>query len=204
MINMNTFDAIKERRSVKHYDINHKITDNEINQLMSLAVLSPTSFNMQNWRFVTVKNTKTRKQIRTAAWDQAQVTDSSLLLVVCADLKSWKNNPAQYWINAPKEAQDFLIPAMGPFYEGKDQLQRDEAMRSCGIAAQTIMLAAKSMGYDSNPMIGFDPDKVAEIIKLPENHIISMLIAIGKQTQPAMPRGGQLPLDKVVFTDKFS
>ena len=201
---MNTFDAIKERRSVKHYDINHKITDNEINQLMSLAVLSPTSFNMQNWRFVTVKNIETRKQIRTAAWDQAQVTDSSLLLVVCADLKSWKNNPAQYWINAPKEAQDFLVPAMGPFYEGKDQLQRDEAMRSCGIAAQTIMLAAKSMGYDSNPMIGFEPDKVAEIIKLPENHVISMLIAIGKQTQPAMPRGGQLPLDKIIFTDKFS
>lgn len=93
---------------------------------------------------------------------------------------------------------------MGPFYEGKDQLQRDEAMRSCGIAAQTIMLAAKSMGYDSNPMIGFDPDKVAEIIKLPENHIISMLMAIGRQTRPAMPRGGQLSLDKVVFTDKFS
>ena len=77
-------------------------------------------------------------------------------------------------------------------------------MRSCGIAAQTIMLAAKAMGYDSNPMIGFDSDKVAEIIKLPENHVISMLIAVGKQTQPAMSRGGQLSLDKVVFTDKFS
>ena len=93
---------------------------------------------------------------------------------------------------------------MGPFYEGKDELQRDEAMRSCGIASQTIMLAAKSMGYDSNPMIGFDQDKVAEIIKLPENHVISMMIVIGKQTQPAMPRGGQLPLNKVIFTDKFS
>jgi len=76
-------------------------------------------------------------------------------------------------------------------------------MRSCGIAAQTIMLAAKSMGYDSNPMIGFDPDKVAEIIKLPKDHVISMLMVIGKQTQPAMPRGGQLPLDKVLFIDKF-
>jgi hypothetical protein len=53
-------------------------------------------------------------------------------------------------------------------------------------------------------MIGFDSDKVAEIIKLPENHIISMLMAVGKQTQPAMVRGGQLPLDKVVFTDRFS
>jgi nitroreductase len=201
---MNTFDAIKERRSVKHYDTNHKLTDEEVNHLLSLAVLSPTSFNIQNWRFVLVKDSKVRKQIRAAAWDQAQVTDASLFLVICADLKSWKENPEQYWKNAPKEAQDFLVPAIGPFYEGKDQLQRDEAMRSCGIAAQTIMLAAKSMGYDSNPMIGFDPDKVAEIIKLPEDHVISMLMAIGKQTKPAMPRGGQLALDKVVFTDRFS
>jgi nitroreductase len=201
---MDTFDAIEQRRSVKHYDTNHKLTDDEINKLMSSAVLSPTSFNIQNWRFVLVKDSEVRKQIRAAAWDQAQVTDSSLLIVVCADLKAWKDNPGQYWVNAPKEAQDFLVPAMGPFYEGKDELQRDEAMRSCGIAAQTIMLAAKSMGYDSNPMIGFDQDKVAEIIKLPENHVISMLMVVGKQTQPAMPRGGQLPLDKVVFTDRFS
>jgi len=201
---MNTFDAIKERRSVKHYDLNHKLTDEEVNQLLSLAVLSPTSFNIQNWRFVVVKDSEVRKQIRAAAWDQAQVTDSSLLIVICADLKSWKDNPAQYWKNAPKEAQDFLVPAIGPFYEGKEQLQRDEAMRSCGIAAQTIMLAAKSMGYDSNPMIGFDPQKVAEIINLPKDHVISMLMVIGKQTKPAMPRGGQLPLDNVVFTDKFS
>ena len=200
---MNTFDAIRERRSVKHYDSNHKLSDEEIEQLMSLALLSPTSFNIQNWRFVLVKDPEIRKKICSAAWDQAQVTDASLLLVICADLKSWKKNPEQYWKNAPKEAQDFLVPAMGPFYEGKDQLQRDEAMRSCGIAAQTLMLTAKSMGYDSNPMIGFDPEKVAEIINLPDDHVISLMMAIGKQIQPAMPRGGQLALSDVVFTDSF-
>ena len=200
---MNTFDAIKERRSVKHYDPTHKLSEDEIEKLMSLAVLSPTSFNMQNWRFVLVKDPEIRKKIRSASWDQAQVTDSSLLLVLCADLKSWKKDPAQYWKDAPKEARDFLVPAMGMFYEGKDELQRDEAMRSCGIAAQTIMLAAKAMGYDSNPMIGFDPEKVAELINLPEDHVITMMIVVGKQVKPAMPRGGQLPLDKVVFTNKF-
>ena len=200
---MNTFDAIKERRSVKHYDPTHKLSEDEIEKLMSLAVLSPTSFNMQNWRFVLVKDPEIRKKIRSASWDQAQVTDSSLLLVLCADLKSWKKDPAQYWKDAPKEARDFLVPAMGMFYEGKDELQRDEAMRSCGIAAQTIMLTAKAMGYDSNPMIGFDPEKVAELINLPEDHVITMMIVVGKQVKPAMPRGGQLPLDKVVFTNKF-
>jgi len=200
---MNTFDAIKERRSVKHYDSNHKLSDEEIEKLMSFTVLSPTSFNIQNWRFVLIKDPEIRKKIRFAAWDQAQVTDASLFLVICADLKSWKKNPEQYWKNTPKEVQDFLVPAMGPFYEGKDQLQRDEAMRSCGIAAQTLMLTAKSMGYDSNPMIGFDPEKVAEIINLPDDHVISMIMTIGKQIQPAMPRGGQLPLSDVVFTDSF-
>lgn len=200
---MNTFDAIKERRSVKHYDPNHKLSEEEIEKLLSLAVLSPTSFNIQNWRFVIIQNPEIRKQIRSAAWDQAQVTDASLLLVICADLKSWKKNPEQYWKNVPKEAQDFLVPAMGPFYEGNDELQRDEAMRSCGMAAQTLMLTAKSMGYDSNPMIGFDPEKVAELINLPNDHVISMMMAIGKQTKPAMPRGGQLPLSQIVFTDSF-
>ena len=123
----------KKRCLVKHYDPNHIFYDEEIKQLMSLAVLSPTLFNMQNWRFVIIKDPEIRKKVRSAAWDQAQVTDSSLFLVIFADLKSWKKNPQQYWKNVPKEAQDFLIPAMGPFYEGKDQLQRDEAMRSCGI-----------------------------------------------------------------------
>lgn len=201
---MDTFDAVMERRSVKHYDPNHKLSDEDIEKLMSLAVLSPTSFNIQNWRFVIVKDPEIRKKVRSASWDQSQVTDASLLLVICADLKSWKKNPSQYWKYAPKEAQDFLVPAMGEFYEGKEQLQRDEAMRSCGIAAQTLMLVAKSMGYDSNPMIGFNPQKVAEIINLPDEHVISMLMVIGKQIKPAMPRGGQLPLSEIVFIDRFS
>jgi nitroreductase len=84
---MDTFDAIKERRSVKHYDPNHEFSDEEIEQLMSLAVLSPTSFNIQNWRFVIIKDPEIRKKVRSAAWDQAQVTDSSLFLIICADLK---------------------------------------------------------------------------------------------------------------------
>lgn len=69
---------------------------------MPLAVLSPTSFNMQNWRFVLVKDPEIQMNICSASWDQAQVTDSSLLLVLCVDLKSWKKNPVQYWKGDPK------------------------------------------------------------------------------------------------------
>ncbi|MBC8317804.1 MAG: nitroreductase family protein, partial [Desulfobulbaceae bacterium] len=94
-------------------------------------------------------------------------------------------------------------PAIEQYYRGKDQVQRHAAMRSCGIAAQTLMLAAKSMGYDSCPMDGFDFDKVAEIINLPADHVIAMFVAIGKGTQEAWPRPGQLPLDEVVIRNSF-
>jgi nitroreductase len=71
------------------------------------------------------------------------------------------------------------------------------------MAMQTIMLAAKSMGYDSCPMIGFDFEKVAELIRLPSDHVIGPMIAIGKGTQEPWPKPGQLGLDEVVIHDRF-
>lgn len=200
---MKTDEAITARRAVKHYDPNHKMTGEEINKLLSLAILSPTAFNIQNWRLVIVSEPDLRQKIREVAWDQAQVTDSSLFIILCADLKAWERQPQRYWVNAPQEVQEFMIPAIDEYYRDKDQVQRDEAMRSCGIIAQTLMLAAKSMGYDSCPMDGFDFAKVAEIIKLPDDHVIAMFVAIGKGTKEAWPRPGQLPLDDVVIMNTF-
>lgn len=200
---MDTKQAIKERRAVKHYDPDFQMPDSDKQELLDLAIQSPTSFNIQNWRFVLVEDSEKRKAIREAAWDQAQVTDSSLLFVMCADLKSWDKEPERYWKDAPKEAQDILVPIIKPFYQDREWMERDEAMRSIGFAAQTIMLASKSMGYDSCPMIGFDGDKVASLINLPDDHVIGMLLVVGKATKPAWPKPGQLPLDDVLITDSF-
>ena len=201
---MKTKEAIQTRRAIKHYDANHSMTPEEVNELLSLAVLSPTAFNIQNWRFVVVTDPALRKQIREVAWDQAQVTDASLFIVLCADLKSWEKQPSRYWVNAPKEIQEFMLPAIDKYYRGKDQVQRDEAMRSCGITAQTLMLAARSMGYDSCPMDGFDFEKVSELIRLPAEHIIAMFVAIGKCTKESWPRPGQLDLNEVIIKNRFA
>ncbi len=200
---MDTLQAIETRRSIKHFDPEHRLSEAEEKQLLSLALLSPTAFNIQNWRFVVVKDPALRAKIRAAAWDQAQVTAASLFIILCGDLRSWEREPQRYWRDAPQPVQDFLLPAIDNYYRGKAQTQRDEAMRSCGMVAQTLMLAANAMGYDACPMDGFDFDAVGEIIDLPEDHVIAMFVAIGKGTQPAWPRGGQLPLEEVVIQDKF-
>ena len=200
---MHVFETIKTRRAVKQYDPKHRLTDEELNTFLSLAILSPTAFNIQNWRFVLVKDPNLRREIRKVAWDQAQVTDASLLIVLCADLKSWEKEPQRYWRNATEEVKNFIVPAIDGYYRGKDQVQRDEAMRSCGIAAQTLMLAARAMGYDSCPMDGFDYDAVGNLINLPKDHVVAMFVVIGKAVKEAWPRGGQLPLEEVLVIDRF-
>ena len=200
---MDTFAAIEARRSVKHYDPNHEMSEAEQKKLFEAAILSPTSFNIQNWRFVNVQDKALREEICAASWYQAQVKEASMLVLVCADLNATDDRPERYWANAPKEVSEKLVPMITGFYKEKDELRRDEAMRSVGIASQTLMLAAKAMGYDSCPMIGFDPQKVAELIKLPDSHLIGLMITIGKAAQPARERGGQLPLEEVLVTDRF-
>lgn len=200
---MDTLTAIYERRAVKHFDSEHKIPTEIERNIFEAVLQSPTSFNMQQWRFLLVKDSEKRRALREAALDQAQVTEASLLVVIAADLRAWAKDPSRYWVNAPEEVGKMLVDWMGPFYDGKEELQRDEAMRSCGIAAQTLMLASKALGYDSCPMIGFDAERVAEIISLPKEHVIGMMVAIGKATKPAWPKPGQLSYDEVVFTDRF-
>jgi nitroreductase len=200
---MNIKEAIASRRSVKHFDPEHIMSEAEIEELMSHVILSPTAFNIQHWRFVRVVDTEKRQQIKAASWQQAQVTDASLLLVVCADLNAWEKQPERYWREAPQEVQDFFVPAIADYYTNHHQAQRDECFRSASIAAMSIMLMAKEMGYDSCPMDGFDFDEVAKIIDLPHDHIITMMVAVGKKKEDARPRAGQLPLNEVLLTDSF-
>lgn len=200
---MNIKQAIDERRSIKHFDPKHNMTDAEITELMEYAILSPTAFNIQHWRFIQVQDKQKRQHIQDASWGQVQVTEASLLLVLCADLNAWEKQPERYWQNAPQDVQDFLLPAIEDYYANHHQAQRDECFRSSSIAAMNIMLMAKELGYDSCPMDGFDFDKVAKIINLPHDHIITMMIAIGKKTEDARPRAGQLALNEVFLTDRF-
>lgn len=200
---MDTLTAIRERRSIKKYDPNHKMTDAEINTLMEQALLSPTSFNMQNWRFVVVKDQDIKDKLRAVSFNQAQVSDASIVVILCGDLKASEKDPQRYWRNAPEAAQKQIVPMIGGFYNDNPQLQRDEVMRSSGMAGQNIMLAAKAMGYDTCPMIGFEADKVADIINLPDDYVLSFMIVVGKAIDEPKPRSGQLDFSEVVAFNSF-
>lgn len=201
---MNTIETIYKRRAVKHFDATHALTDTEERKLLEATIQAPTSFNIQHWRIVILRDPELRARIRKEfGHDQAQMTDASLLLLFTADIKAWQKSPERYWMNAPREIADLLVGWMGPFHEGREWLQRDEAQRSIGMAMQTLMLAAQDMGYESCPMIGFDSEKVAELIQLPEDHVMGPMVAIGKGLKAAWPKPGQLPLEEIIYENSF-
>jgi len=200
---MNVLEAIETRRAVKHFDPDHTLSEAEFDSLLQAGRHAPTAFNIQHTRFLVVRDPELRKQIRAVAWDQAQVTDASVLIVVCADVKAWEKDPERYWRHAPDEVKGFMVEAIDQYYRGREQVQRDEAFRSCGLAAQNVMLAAKELGLDSCPMDGFDFDAVAKLIHLPEDTIISMFVAVGRAVQPARERSGPLSRDEQILFDRF-
>ena len=201
---METFAAIEQRRSVKKFDSTHTMSDEEISQLMNAVLLSPTSFNIQNWRFVLVTDTERKAAVRDAGYHQAQFAECSMVVIMCADLNAHAKSPERYWRDADEEVSGAIVPMITGFYGDNPGLQHDEALRSCGIAAQTLMLAAKDMGYDTCPMVGFEFAKVGELINLPADHEIIMAVVVGKAITQANPRSGQLPFDEVVVRERFA
>lgn len=200
---MKVSDALTSRRAVKGFDPGYPIPDQTLKDLLSQAMRSPTAFNIQHWRFVWVKAPALRAEIRKVAWDQAQVTDASALLVMAADLKAWESGP-RYWAQAPQPVQDFLVPAIDAYYRDKPQVERDECMRSLGLVSMSIMLLAREHGYDSCPMDGFDFEAVARLVNLPPTHVIGLMIAIGRKTKEPWPPIGKIGLDEALVVDRFA
>ena len=190
-------NIVQERRSVKSYDTENSISDAELKELFGEVILTPSSFNLQHWTFIAVKESEQKKKLKEAAWGQQQVEDCSVAILVCGKLDAYKDAPEIYK-NAPKEVQEGLLPMINNFYEGKEQLQRDEAIRSASLAAMTLMYAAKNRGWATGPMIGFDPVETSKLLQLSSAYIPVMLLVLGYQKIEPRPRDTRRPIEEIV------
>lgn len=81
---------------------------------------------------------------------------------------------------------------------------REEAIRSASLSAMQMMLIAKDRGWDTCPMIGFDPVAMRQLLNVPDNYEPVMLIAIGKEdTSSFRPRGYRKPVGEFVSYNRF-
>ncbi|MFC7393418.1 nitroreductase family protein [Scopulibacillus cellulosilyticus] len=199
--------VVNERRSVKRYDKDYKMTKEEIEKIIELAALSPSAWNLQQWHFLIVTDNEKKEQLKKAAWDQPKVADASASIVVLGDLDAYNraDEVADDWIQKgylSEEGKAGLVDTIHNFYKG-DQTKRDEAIRGASLAAMALMLTAKDMGYATCPMIGFDPEAIQKEFNVPKNLVPVMMITLGKGEAETRERGSRRGPKEIITYESF-
>lgn len=190
-------DALNFRHACKKFDPDRKITVKDLDTILEAAVLSPSSFGMEAWKFLVLQSPDIREKLRPACWNQPQVTDSSHVIVILA-------RPAQVAPGHPYVAESFGrrgLPedATTAYIEKYRHHMETEVLprmslyawcsKQCYIALADIMTAAASMGIDSCPMEGFEKDPVEQILEIDTSKFeVAVLVALGYRLGQQTPR----------------
>jgi nitroreductase len=192
--------ALRWRYATKQFDATRMISDDVWNALEESLVLTPSSFGLQPWKFLVVKDPAIRARLRTESWDQPQVTDASHFIVVTArtdltpaDIDAWIERMAEIQGKSP----DALAPLKGMIAGFAETMSREQRQawntRQVYIALGQLMTSAAVLGIDACPMEGISASAYDRILGL-ENS--------GYATVVACALGYRVDTDKYASTPK--
>ncbi|HHD2739427.1 nitroreductase family protein [Clostridium perfringens] len=193
MENNNFKDVVFNRHSVKVFDKNVKISHEEMLEIIKEATKAPSSVNMQPWRFVVVESEEGKEKLRPLInFNTRQNDTSSAMILIFGDMKCYEKAEEIYGSavekgfmteESKKEAMEFFVP----FYKNASKKKMNDIVKiDSSLAAMQLMLVARLHGYDTNPIGGFEEEKLAEAFGLdPERYVPVIIIAIGKSDYKA-------------------
>jgi len=170
---MNVFTAIKKRRSIRDYQ-NKDVVTEDILRILAAAKEAPSASNRQEWRFVVVKNKKTKQLLYEAAKKQEFIKEAPVILVCCADT-------------------DEHVMTCGQVCYPID----------LAIAIDHITLAAVELGLGTCWVGAFYENQVRKILNIPDKIRVVELLALGfpRKTQESPKK--RLPLKDIVFFENW-
>ncbi|MFP7296889.1 nitroreductase family protein [Neobacillus niacini] len=201
-------DVIRERRSVRSYDPAVQISREEMYEILELATLAPSSSNLQPWRFLIIDKPELKEKLLPIAFNQQQVVEASAVIAVLGDVKSYEKAEKIYGQAAeagfmPVEtAKSFIERTVRTYSNLKPEVAREIVYTDGGLISMQLMLVARSKGYDTVPMGGYDKAKFMEAFGIAEQFVPVMLIALGKAAKPGHPTT-RLPIEDVAFFNEM-
>ncbi|GIW33519.1 nitroreductase family protein [Meiothermus sp.] len=173
-------EAVLTRRSIRKFKP-EPIPQEKLEEILALALKAPSSNNLQPWRVVVVQDPELKERLREAANNQAQVSSAPAVLVVYSDMKDTLERVEEIFHPGFSEEQKQTRAAnMRKAWEGKSDEERENWGKAQGfILLGFLMLIARSFGYDTVPMGGFNAARVKELLGLPSYVAIAALLPIG-------------------------
>lgn len=201
---------VRERRSAAKFIPGIEISDKEIEDMLSLTKFAPSAFNLQHAHYLVVKDEPAKQQVYEAASKQYKVQSASAVMVVLGNTEAYKdaariNEGLMHLGVLNKQEYDMTVRSVEQFYEQRGEVfKREEAIRNASLSAMLFMLIAKDRGWDTCPMIGFDPEALRTALNIPDNYVPALLIALGKEdTASQRPRGYRKPTREYVSYHSF-
>jgi len=181
-------EAMEFRHACKVFDDTKKISEEDLRFILEVGRKSPSSFGMEPWKFLVIKDEELKAKIRPFCWDQPQITTCSELIVILArieDVKPSSGVPEKRFArrNMPQEKTDFYTKVYCDHLS--DTMSSDENIlawtaKQCYIALGNMMTAASTKGIDSCPIEGFEKEKVEEVLGLDTSkYQLSVIVPFG-------------------------
>ena len=179
---MEILEAIKTRRSIRHYK-SESVEEDKLNTVLEAARWAPSWANTQCWRFIVVKDEATKSQLAETltSWNpvRSTINQAPVIIVVCAEL------------------------GKSGFKEGIPTTDKgDWYMFDVALAMQNLVLVAHSLGLGTVHVGAFDAQQAARILKIPQGMVVVEMTPLG---YPA--REGKTPprkeLPELVFREVY-
>jgi nitroreductase len=195
-------ECILSRTATKYYDPAATLSDDQIRELVRIGTTAPTSFHLQNWRFIAVRTREAKARLLPIAWNQPAITEAAVTFIVVGQLADSsvvpeRLAPVEAGIMPEKMVPEWEIPARG-LYQDFPQRQRDEAVRTATFGAAAMIYVARSWGLGSTPMIGFDDKAVHREFGLAEDEVPVMLLSVGAERPGNWPQKLRRPVADVL------
>ena len=198
-----TESVLEKRTSVGKYDKSRSIDAKLVSELVRLACLAPSAFNLQNWEFVAVYSNEAKQTLFPLAFNQPQVLDAAVTFIVCGKTEGYKElgEVLQTSVDAgiiSSGVQQTWVDMVTQSHENDAQVRRDEAMRSGSLASMSLMVAAQELGLVSGAMGGFDPDAVKAAFSIHDASVPVMLVTVGYPAEGNWPQKLRRPTEQVL------
>jgi nitroreductase len=195
---METKKVINERRSVNFFDKNKPLDNETLQNIVNLAVMAPSGFNLQPWRLIAVQSNDAKQRLFELAFKQEKVIEAPVTFILVADKEGYAaTNPVweemvQSMGGNREMVAGYQQMAVG-LYGSSEERKLKFAESNAGLLAMSLMYAAKEYGVDSHPMSGMDYEGIHKEFKLKESETVVMLICMGsfdesKTLYPRRPR----------------
>lgn len=171
------------RYATKKMRTDSAVPAEKLDVILESIRLSASSSGLQPYQVLVITDAELKEQIRAVAWNQAQITDGSHLLVFAA----WDNytpdrinmmfdlvNEERGFTNDGWEA--YRQQLLGAYTQRSAEQNFEHAARQAYIGLGSALIAAAEQEVDATPMEGFEPEKVDEILNLAELGLKSLIL----------------------------